>query len=58
MTVDPSFGQEVSHLMAISLWITKCETKKEGIGFWASKMPFDREYIENGKSERYMSTRA
>jgi len=41
--------------MAISLGVTKCETKKRrGIGVWARSKPFDREYLENGKSERYM----
>jgi len=39
--------------------VTKCETKKgEMVGFLASKKPFDRECLENGKSERYMSIRA
>ena len=32
--------------------------KGKGAGFGTSKKSFDREYIENGKSKRYMSTRA
>jgi len=26
------------------------DQKGRGVGFWASKKPFDREYLENGKS--------
>jgi len=28
------------------------------VSFWAYKNAFDREYVENGKSQRYMSIRA
>ena len=38
MTVDLSSGHKVSLLVAISLGVTKCETKKgERVGFWPSK---------------------
>jgi len=40
-------------------WSPNARPKKgEMVGFWASKKPFDREYLENGKSERYISIRA
>jgi len=28
------------------------QKKREGVGFWAYNKPFDREYLENGKSSQ------
>jgi len=45
MAVDLSSRQSFSLLVAISLGVIKYEIKKrERVGFWASKIPFDREY--------------
>ena len=58
MTVELSSGRKVSLLVTISLGGHQMRYHKgEGVGFWASKNSFDREYLDNGKSQRYMSIR-
>jgi len=52
-TVDLSSVQVFG--VDVFIGVSKRETKKEGVGFGASKKPFDREYIESGKSQCYTS---
>ena len=60
-TVDLSSGQSFSPFGGIfrTLNVTKCGLRRGSGGpFLASWTAFDRKYLENGKSERYMSIRA
>jgi len=46
-------------MVAISLGGHQMRDQKREMGrFWAYKKPFDREYLENGKSQRYISIKS